>query len=130
MSKVPVHATGFFEVSGMRRYFVETLADYTTFETREHCLMSYIPRTRFLLVGTSNRVEAGWWYTFFQPAMIRAVQSGRLYFGMRPRSALRLVISLPDNSRHEVVHLSFDDDATRSLVLADLCQDARLDAEP
>ncbi len=125
MSKVPVRATGFFEVGGMRRYFVETPASYTTFETREHCVMTQIPSTRFLLLGKSNRREVGWWYTFFQPGMIRSVTSGWLHFGLRPRPALQLQISA--DGRDEVLYLSFDDEATRSIVLADLRHDAVVD---
>ena len=122
MSKVRVRATGRFEVSGMQRYFVETPADYTTFETGEHCVMTQIPRSRFLLLGTSNPREVGWWYTFFQPWMIRSVTRGRLYFGLHPRSALQLRLSA--DNQEEVLYLSFDDEKTRSLVLADLQHNA------
>ncbi len=126
MSKIRVRATGFFEVSGMRRYFVEAPAHYTTFETREHCVMAQIPLSRFLILGKSDQSEAGWWYTFFQPAVIRSVHSGWLYFGLRPHPALRLEIALPDDSKNEILHLSFDDEGTRSLVLADLRHDMAL----
>jgi hypothetical protein len=121
-----VCATGHFEVSGMRRYFVETPANYTTFETGEHCVMTQVPSTRFLLVGKSPEDEVGWWYTFFQPDMIRAVASGWLYFGLRPRPALRLEIAKSDGAENERLHLSFDDEATRSLILADLQADTDL----
>ncbi len=123
MSEAPVHASGFFEVSGMRRYFVEATATYTTFETREHCVMTRMPFSRFLLLGTSERGEAGWWYTFFQPTMLRAVTGGRLYFGLRPRGALQLhIASMHD--KVETLYLSFEDGTTRSLILADLLHDA------
>ena len=125
MSKLRVRATGFFEVSGNRRYFVETPADYTTFETREHCVMTRMRLSRFLLLGKSHDNEVGWWYTFFQPDMIRSVDLGWLYFGLHPRPALRLEIASPDEPNDEVLHLSFDDQATRSLVLADLQYDHR-----
>jgi hypothetical protein len=123
MSEAPLRASGFFEVSGMRRYFVETAATYTTFETREHCVMTRMPFSRFLLLGTSEREEAGWWYTFFQPAMLRAVTGGRLYFGLRPRTALQLQIASTHDSV-ETLYLSFEDGAARSLILADLLHDA------
>ncbi|GAB4549598.1 MAG: hypothetical protein Kow0063_44440 [Anaerolineae bacterium] len=126
MSKVRVYATGFFEVSGMRRYFVETPTDYTTFETREHCLMTQVPLTRFLLMGRSRTNEVGWWYTFFQPGMIRSIKCGWLHFGLRPRPALRLEIARPEESEDECLHLSFEDEATRALVLADLQLDAQV----
>ena len=125
MSKVPVRASGFFEVSGMRRYFVEAPADYTTFETREHCVMARVPFSRFLLLGASERGETGWWYTFFQPTMLRAVTGGRLYFGLRPRLALQLQIA-PIHDKVEILYLSFEDEATRSLILTDLLHDAAI----
>jgi hypothetical protein len=127
MQKVGVYATGYFEVGGMRQYLVETPADYTTFETREHCVMTQIPHARFLLLGTSRPTEVGWWYTFFQPAMIRAMTSGSLQFGARPRLAVRLEVSVSDNTENQVLFLSFDDEATRSAVLADLKYDAHVD---
>ena len=123
MSEAPVRASGFFEVSGMRRYFVEATATYTTFETREHCVMTRMPFNRFLLLGASQRGEAGWWYTFFQPAMLRAVTGGRLYFGLRPRVALQLQIALT-HDKVETLYLSFEDGTARSLILADLLRDA------
>jgi hypothetical protein len=123
MSEAPLRASGFFEVSGMRRYFVEATAAYTTFETHEHCVMAHMPFSRFLLLGTSEQGEAGWWYTFFQPAMLRAVTGGRLYFGLRPRAALQLQIALT-HDQVEALYLSFEDGTTRSLILADLLCDA------
>ena len=126
MSKTRIHATGFFEVSGMRRYFVETPADYTTFETREHCIMTQIRRSRFLLVASSDQSEVGWWYTFFQPSMLKSASIGWLSFGPRPRLAVRLAIALPDGAGDEILYLSFDDEALRSLVLDDLKQGADL----
>ncbi len=123
MSKIRVCATGFFEVGGMRRYFVETPADYTTFETGEHCIMIQVPFTRFLLLGKSRKNELGWWYTFFQPSVIHSIASGCLYFGPHPRPALRLEIAGTDDTEDESLYLSFEDEASRSLVLADLKYD-------
>jgi hypothetical protein len=123
MSKTPLRASGFFEVSGMRRYFVEAPATYTTFETGEHCVMTQVPFSRFLLLGTSERGEVGWWYTFFQPAMLSAVTAGRLYFGLRPRLALQLQIA-STHDKAETLYVSFEDVTTRSLILADLLHDA------
>jgi hypothetical protein len=127
MARLRVRATGLFEVSGMRRYFVETPANYTTFETCEHCVMTQIPLTRFLLVGKSNEHEVGWWYTFFQPWMIRSVACGMLYFGLHQRPALRLEIVPAEDARGETLYLSFDDEAACSLVRADLTHDSALD---
>jgi hypothetical protein len=120
MSKIRVRATGFFEVSGKQRYLVETPSDYTAFETREHCVMARIPHSRFLLLGQSNQDEVGWWYVFFQPDMIRSLETGWLHYGARPRLALRLEIALADDSPNEILYLSFDEEATHWLVLDDL----------
>jgi hypothetical protein len=121
MSRIHTCATGFFEVSGMRRYFVETPADFTIFETGEYCVMTEVPLTRFLLLGKSRQDEAGWWYTFFQPATIRSVISGCLYFGLRPRPALRLEIGGADDSQeNDSLYLSFENEANLWLVLAGL----------
>jgi hypothetical protein len=111
----------------MRRYFVEATATYTTFETREHCVMTRMPFTRFLLLGTSEEGEAGWWYTFFQPAMLRTVTGGRLYFGLRPRAALQLQIA-STQGKVETLYLSFEDGTTRSLIMDDLLRDVALGA--
>jgi hypothetical protein len=126
MSRIRVRATGSFEVSGMQRYLVETPSDYTTFETREHCVMARIPHSRFLLLGKSNQDEVGWWYIFFQPDMIRSLETGWLHYGARPRLALRLEIALGDDSPNAILHLSFDEEATHWLVLDDLQNDADL----
>jgi hypothetical protein len=128
MSKVRVRATGLFEVSSMRRYLVENPADYTTFETREHCVMAHVPFTRFLVLSVAQREQVGWWYTFFQPARIRAVTEGCLHFGLRPRPAVRLRIAVAGRAEDEILHFSFDDEAARSLVLADLRYDAGLNS--
>lgn len=127
MNKIRVCATGFFEVSGMRRYFVEIPADYTTFETGEHCVMIRVPFTRFLLLGKSRRNELGWWYTFFQPSVIHSMVSGCLHFGPHPRPALRLEIAgTDDDAEDESLYLSFEDEEGRLLVLADLKYDTHV----
>ena len=123
--KIAGRATGYFEVGGKRRYFVEAQAYFSTVETREHILMVRIPHTRFLLIATSPRDEVGWWYVFFRPGMIRAVQTGEIHFGMRPRPALRVTYqteALPP----QTVYLSFDDMTSLHRVLNDLRLDADL----
>lgn len=123
--KTASRATGYFEVGGKRRYFVEAKTYFSTVETREHILMAYIPYTRFLLVATSPRDEVGWWYIFFRPGMLRAVQSGEIHFGTRPRPALRVTYQ-PDNSSPQTVYLSCDDVASLHRILNDLRLDADL----
>lgn len=117
--KIPGRATGYFEVGGKRRYFVEARAYFSTVETREHILMARIPHSRFLLIATSPRDEAGWWYVFFQPSMLRAVQTGEIHFGLRPRPALRVTYQ-PDDSSAETVYLSFSEVISLHRTLNDL----------
>ena len=123
--KVAGRATGYFEVGGKRRYFVEARAYFSTVETREHILMVRIPHTRFLLFVTSPRDEVGWWYVFFQPGMLRAVQTGEINFGLRPRSALRVTYQ-PDDSSAQTVYLSFNELSSLHRTLNDLRLDADL----
>lgn len=121
--KVPVRASGHFEVSSMRRYFVEAQAYFETVETREHIIIAWIPPRSFLGLAASPRQEVGLWYVFFMPATIQKIEVGKVYFGLRPRSALKVVYRSELGSR-ETVHLSFDHPEQRQAVLADLRRDA------
>ncbi len=107
----------------MRRYFVDIPANYTTFETGEHCIMIQVPFTRFLLLGKSRKNELGWWYTFFKPSAIHSMANGCLYFGPHPHPAVCLEIAGIDDAEDEILYLSFEDEASRSLVVADLKSD-------
>jgi hypothetical protein len=123
--KVPVRASGHFEVSGMRRYFVEAQAYFETVETREHIIMAWTPHRSLLGLADSPREEVGLWYVFFMPATIRGIEVGEAHFGLRPRPALKVVYQSGSGSR-ETVYLSFDHHEQREIVLADLRRDAPL----
>jgi hypothetical protein len=123
--QVAGRATGYFEVSGKRRYFVEAQTYFSTVETREHILMACIPHARFLLIATSPPDEAGWWYAFFRPRMLLAVKTGEIHFGMRPQPALRMTY-MPEDSSAQTVYLSFDDVNSLHRVLNDLRLDLDL----
>lgn len=123
--KVPVRASGHFEVSGMRRYFVEAQAYFETVDTREHIIIAWIPHRRLLGLVASPREEVGLWYVFFMPATIKEIEVGEVYFGLRPRPALKVVYQSESGSR-ETVYLSFDRHEQREVVLADLRRDAPL----
>jgi len=123
--KVPVRASGHFEVSGMRRYFVEAQAYFETVDTREHIIIAWTPRWSLLGLAASPREEVGLWYVFFMPATIQEIEVGKVYSGLRPRPALKVVYQSESGSR-ETVHLSFDHHEQRELVLADLRRDAPL----
>jgi hypothetical protein len=123
--KVPVRASGHFEVSGMRRYFVEAQAYFETVETREHIIIAWTPLWSFLGLAASPRHEVGLWYVFFMPATIKEIEVGKVYFGLRPRLALKVVYQSESGSR-ETVYLSFEHHEQREVVLADLRRDAPL----
>ncbi len=123
--KVPVRASGHFEVSGMRRYFVEAQAYFETVETGEHILIAWIPPWSFLGLAASPRGEVGLWYVFFMPATIKEIEVGEVHFGLRPRPALKVVYQSESGSR-ETVYLSFDHHGQQETVLTDLRCDAPL----
>jgi len=89
--KIPVRATGVFEVRDKRQHFVAAPADFATMETREHIVMARIPLSRMWLVAQSPKDMVGWWYAFAKPADIRSIQTGWLHHGFRPWPTLRLV---------------------------------------
>ena len=123
--KVPVWASGHFEVSGMRRYFVEARAYFETVDTREHIVIAWIPLRSLLGLAASLREEVGLWYVFFMPATIQEIEVGEVHFGLRSRPALKVVYQSESGSR-ETVYLSFEDPKQREVVLADLRRDAPL----
>jgi len=123
--KVPVWASGHFEVSGMRRYFVEAQAYFETVETGEHIIIAWTPLWSLLGLADSSREEVGLWYIFFMPATIKEIEVGKVYFGLRPRPALKVVYQSESGSL-ETIYLSFDHQKQQETVLADLRRDAPL----
>ena len=123
--KVPVRASGHFQVSGMRRYFVEAQAYFETVDNREHIIIAWTPRQSLLGLADSPREEAGLWYVFFMPATIQEIEMGEVHFGLRSRPALKVVYQSESGSR-ETIYLSFDHSEQREVVLADLRHDAPL----
>ena len=109
----------------MRRYFVEAQAYFETVETGEHIIIAWIPCWSLLGLVASPRGEVGLWYVFFMPATIKEIEVGKVYFGLRPRPALKVVCQSESGSR-ETVYLSFDHHKQREAVLADLRRDASL----
>ncbi len=132
--KVSIQASGPLEVRDNRRYFVAAEADFTTMETREHIVMARIPLSRMWLAARSPEEDEGWWYAFVRPAHIRSIQTGRLYHGLRPRPALKVVYqrcrlvagkSQPKEVvTEETVYLSAAGLLTLHRLLEDLTRDA------
>jgi hypothetical protein len=119
--KVAIRATGLFEVRDKRRYFVEVTADFATMETREHIVMGRMLDVRFL-VGAPKE-DAGWWYIFFKPHMIREIKTGKVHFGLKARPAIKVRYEAGEG-KVESVYLSFDDPLQMQRVLEDLRRDA------
>ena len=120
---IPIRASGWFTVEGKRQYYVNLDADYQTVPSREHIVLGRVYSSRFLLLGRWLEQEIGWWYIFFEPAMVRQIQVGRLHSGARPRPALQLTYSAGVKTQ-ETIQVTFDNLATLKQVWADLIVDA------
>ncbi len=120
---VPVRASGCFTVEGKSQYYMDVEAEFETVETREHIVLGRVHPSRFLLLGRWPAWEHGWWYIFFQPAMIREMTAGHLHFGRQPRLALRLVYAPAEETR-EAICLVFQDATGLRRVWDDLLRDA------
>jgi hypothetical protein len=119
---VPVRASGWFTVEGKNQYYMDLEADFETVETREHIVLGRVHPSRFLWLGRWPAYEVGWWYIFFQPAMIRAMSLGQLHFGRRPRLALQVAFAL-DEETLQTIYLTSDDAPTLRRVWEDLLRD-------
>ena len=107
--QVKCWASGLFAVEGKQRAIVNEAAQVSFVRTREHIVMAYVPRTRFLLLAASSRGEVGWWYTFFMPNLLREVQPGYLSCGLKTRPGLKLGYEPSDEpGQVEEVYLAFE----------------------
>ncbi len=132
--KTQVHATGGFEVEGKRHQYVDLLAYWRTFSTREHAVMAILHASRLLGIARVPEDHVGMWYIFFRPEMIESIDAGSMTHGRDRRQALRIRYwRTPEakDDRHarrakpilETVFLSFGDDGERRRVWADLLAD-------
>jgi hypothetical protein len=83
-------ASGVFAVGGQQRHLVNAPAHLSYVQTQEHIVMVRLEQKRFLLIARSPRGEIGFWYTFFKPQEIRAVQTGHIYWGPERRASLAI----------------------------------------
>jgi hypothetical protein len=98
--KLPIHATGCFEVGNKVRRFTLLPGYYRSFATREHALLCLCRGGRRLLVGAWPEAEVGLWYAFFRPQAIRRVEAGSLRHGPLLRPALAVEIdAVPTRGR-------------------------------
>lgn len=141
--KLPVYATGEYEVEDKQRDFTELPAHFRSFQTREHAVMALVPPSR-LLLASRPQSDIGMWYIFFTHRQLRRIEAGTLRFGSRERPALRLEVERPVptktttadvfgikgsdkakvRSRRQTMYLSFDTVAECQTVLSDLVADA------
>lgn len=121
--KVPVRASGYFEVEGRRQFFVDLQAYFRTFATREHAIMAIVHISRWGGVATWPERELGMWYIFFLPQRIQGLSPGVIVQGQRWRPALH--VRYQGEKQAEDVFLSFDNEEDRRLVWSDLRHDWR-----
>lgn len=129
--KVPVWATGRFEVEGRSSFLAGLQAYWRTFASREHAVMAIRHRSRFLLAGKSPEEQIGMWYIFIPADHVERIVPGRIAFGGARGPGLRVDYRLPADARpprrllwpaptRGTVYLRFTDEAARALVWADL----------
>ena len=120
MKKIAVHASGHFSVQNKNRYFVKEQAYYQKFETGGQVVMVFIRSSRFAWISQSDYFEHGWWYTFFSPNNIIALESTKLMINGVACPTLKFVYQPDGVEEHEILYLSFDEDEDYRCVWADL----------
>ena len=132
--KIPLRATGWFEVQSRERLFADLPAYWRTYASREHAVLAIQHPSRFLLLGHSRDEDAGMWYAFIPPAAIVDATPGALRYGRQVSPGLRVVYRrqppAPEGKRSPkpvkaVIYLAFADEAARARVWADLLADGR-----
>jgi hypothetical protein len=123
---VPTRVSGHFSVHGQEQYYVNVEANFETVGSREHIILGRIHPSRFLLLGSWPSWEVGWWYAFFQPAMLRRIDIGNLHFGSRAQQAIRIAYAQNEDTV-ETLYLAFDDLTALRRVWEDIIQDAPLE---
>jgi hypothetical protein len=122
LEHVKVRATGRFSVEGQEQLFADLEAIYHTFQTREHAVMAFAPRSRFLFSGSPGELK-GMWYVFVTPAQILKIETGVLAFGRRLQPALRLVyrgFKKNGKPRTDEICLAFENETDMNRVAQDL----------
>lgn len=113
--RVPVRASGRFQVMHKRCDFIGAPAAFSTMDSGEHVIMAHIPGSRFLLLGQWPSGEVGWWYIFLSPQTLRSTTPGQLLFGPRPQPALEIRYR-SDRGEEQRVHLAFINQEQRARV--------------
>jgi hypothetical protein len=122
--QVPCQASGPFAVSDKRRHMVNERAWISYVRTREHIVMAYLKRTRFLLLARSLTTDVGYWYMYFTPEHVQHVEMGYVLCGVRSRPGLAIrYLSQEKPGQEKTVYLAFDDMDALQRVLDDLRKD-------
>ncbi len=135
--KLPIRATGWFEVEGKSHFFASLPAYWRTFATREHAVMALVHPGRFLAIGHIPDRDVGLWYMFFCPESILELAPGRLTFDGEERLALRLTYQMqpsgvpkparrPRSVRAARLYLSFESEPALRQAWADMLADSGL----
>jgi hypothetical protein len=119
---------GLFAVGGKQRYVAYEDALLSFVRTREHIVMAFIRRTRFVLLAASLKKDVGWWYVFVTPDRLLEVQTSSLRYGLGTYAAL--IVRYRSEQQADQVHdlvLVFEDAETRQRVIEDLRLDLPAD---
>lgn len=131
--KVPIHATGFFEVEGKQQRYTWLPGYYRTFATREHALLCIVQEQQFLRVSRRLAEDTGMWYVFFTGSVVEGVRWGKLHYGNQPRTAIAVDyrVTIPPKNRFqrekvvtETLYMAVQDEEDGHRILADLLHDA------
>lgn len=129
--KLPVHATGLFNVEGKYQRFVWLPGFFRTFATGEHAVLCLVRERRRWFLLSSAPQETGMWYAFVDPGSLQQVRWGTLTFGATASPAIEATyrLTLPPTGRRqqptireETLYLAFSaaDDGQR--IYVDLAQ--------
>lgn len=140
--KLPIHATGRFEVDKRRQRFTWIPGFYRTFATREHAIMCLVQSDQFARtafwakLGRWDSETEGMWYAFISPDVIERIRIGQLDFGHEPQPgvAIDYTILLPagnlfqrlvvgERSITETLYLACESEEACARIFADLQYD-------
>lgn len=122
--KIWLHSTGYFEVSGMRRYFVEVPSVLWVTELDDYILMARVKVVNIPLLSAPTN-ERGLWYIFNRSQDIAHVATGYLYFGLSRRPAIQIRYREPSGIE-STAYLSLDTLQQHSKLAYDLKMRAQL----
>lgn len=96
-AKLPIWASGYFNVENKHRHFTWLQGFFRTFPSREHAVICLNQPTSFLGLGRSPASSAGMWYCFFKPEAVLDIHWGEIRFGneSHPGLAITHLVLLP-----------------------------------